>query len=217
MRYCSVVGAVHTFQLWRLYCSAVGFVLFNRWCCTVPSWVHHCSAVGASVQSWLLHVQYCAIMGAVHCSLVDGHTAQSRVLSFCFADVVFLLFTHGNCAVQCRVLCCSVSGAVLFSVGCCAVQCRVLYWMFHRMGIRSAIHLWCCWSSITAGCSTLNIRTNSSLVMYVKLGHDAAFLNHGRSSTASLFKWCNCITSNPTTGWWQKRPSCLTYTYVHYV
>jgi hypothetical protein len=26
-----------------------------------------------------------------------------------------------------------------------------------------------------------------------------------------LFKWCNYKTSNPTTGWWQKRPSCLTY------
>ncbi len=59
--------------------------------------------------------------------------------------------------------------------------------------------------------STLNARTNSSLVMYLKLGHDAAFLNHGRSSNPSLFKWCNYITSNPTTGWWQKRPSCLTY------
>jgi hypothetical protein len=95
---------------WVLFCSIVGAVLFSPRCITVQSWVHPYSR-GCCM--------YCAIMGAVHCSLVDAHTAQSWVLSFSFAGVVFLLFSHGSCA----------------------VQCRVLYCMFHRMGIPSAIHL----------------------------------------------------------------------------
>jgi hypothetical protein len=154
---------------WVLFCSIVGAVLFSPGCITVQSWVHPFSR-GCCM--------YCAIMGAVHCSLVDAHTAQSWVLSFSFAGVVILLFSHGNCAVQCRVQCCSVSGAVLFSVGCCTA-CSIA-WVFVLLFICNAVEV----KSQLYTERTYKFVT----VMYEKLGHDAVFLNHGRSSTASLFK-----------------------------